>query len=109
MKIVDNLIMPNVSENQQDEVDKNLEDLSKDINEFKESIVDSSPVAIYSILDYANLAMTILALLLALGLIVFFVYRCRRILAAAVIPAPAPADVENEAAAAVAPGSAPPL
>ena len=108
MKIVDNLIMPNVSENQQDEVDKNLEDLSKDINEFEESIVDSPPVAIYSILDYANLAMTILALLLALGLIVFFVYRCRRILAAAGIPAIAPADVENEAAAAEAPGSAAP-
>ena len=105
MKIVDNLIMPNVSENQQDEVDKNIENLSKDINDFKESIVDSSPVAIYSILDYANLGMTILALLLGLGLIVFFVYRCRRILAAAVIPVLAPADVENEAPPAVAPGS----
>ena len=107
MKIVDNLIMPNVSENQQDEVDKNLQDLSKDINEFKESMVDSSPVAVYSILDYANLAMTILALLLAMGLIVFFVYRCRRILAAAGISVPDLAEVENEDPPALAPGSAP--
>ena len=71
-------------------------------------MVDSSPVATYSILDYANLAMTILALLLAIGLIVFFVYRCRRILAEAVIPAIVPPAAENEPAANVAPGLAAP-
>ena len=109
IRIVDNIIMPNVSQDKQDEFDKSLEDLSKDITDFEESSIDSSPVAPYTILDYANLGMTILALLLAIGLLVFFVYRCRKILAEAVIPAIVPPAAENEPAANLAPGLAPPL
>ena len=52
--------------------------------------------------------MTILALLLGVGLVVFFVYRCREVLAATAIHDPAPADVEDQAAPAQAPGSVAP-
>ena len=108
IKIVDSLIMPNVSEHQQDQIDKNLKDLSEDLTDFEESIVDSPPVPVYTVMDYINLAMTILALLLGIGLVVFFVYRCRGILAATATHDPAPADEENQAAPAQAPGSAAP-